>query len=577
MKKSKQFICMALALTAVFLIAGCTEKLAGNTSETGNAVTASLYNPGGSPTVHAKIRFIPINYNPRTGGLGKIAAKVDSATTDANGTYTAKLDTGAYNVLAAGDSGVVYQDSIVVVKDSTVRPPADTLKSPGSIRGVVRLQPGDDARKVFILAMGTNTFSWPEDAAGNFALADMAEGKYKVRIMSILDNYDVLDTSLEIRSGKSDSLADTIVLPYTGIPVSVGLKISYDTLKQIVTLTWNKPVNGRKVVSYSIYRKRSDSTDFVKINGGVTDTIFSDSTGVQDQTYEYRVAAVDSNTTEGTKSAGVSVKVVGAFSLIDSIGGEGTQNGQFAGANDVTALSNGNIVVLDYNRHYAQIFDSNGVFLKRFGQEGNSNGQFQNPIAITQDDSNQVYILDEIGGRVQEFDKDGNFKRMWTVGQFCRGVKYVKNKIYVASRYPSGLLTINTISDSVKLDSIPNIEPYGIDFENISQTLFIVDNLNNRVIQTDTIGNILKSWGSLGNKLGKFDYPTYLKFFSNDRIYITDSKNKRVQMFNSNGEVIASLGLGIFSYPQGIALSGSKIIYVADLYNFQVYKFSVNF
>ena len=175
---------------------------------------------------------------------------MDSTTTDASGNYAAKLDTGTYNVLAAGDSGVVYQDSITVVKDSTVHPPADTLKAPGSIRGIIRLQPGDDARTVFILFMGTNVLNMPEDAIGNFSVANMAEGTYRVRFLTTLDAYVPKDTVLSASAGRTDSVPHDIVLQYTGIPVAGGFMFSYDTLKQIVTLTWNKPTTGRKISGY---------------------------------------------------------------------------------------------------------------------------------------------------------------------------------------------------------------------------------------------------------------------------------------------------------------------------------------
>ncbi len=128
--RSKLFIAV-LCLTLPFM--ACVKNIAGGSTETTNpAVSAMLYNPGGSPAAHAKVRFYPINYNPRTGGLAKtLAAVVDSTTTDASGNYTAKLDTGTYNVLAAGDSGVVYQDSITVVKDSTRSPARGHAESAG--------------------------------------------------------------------------------------------------------------------------------------------------------------------------------------------------------------------------------------------------------------------------------------------------------------------------------------------------------------------------------------------------------------------------------------------------------------
>jgi len=206
-----------------------------------------------------------------------------------------------------------------VIKDSTVHPAADTLGAPGSIRGVVRLQPGDDARTVFMLFLGTNIWATPDDSTGRFTAANMAGGTYRVRILTTLDLYVPKDTVLSVTAGKVDTLPHDIVLQYTGIPVPNGLKISYDTLKQIVTLTWNKPTTGRTVAGYDIYRKRQDSTSFVKIAGVVADTVYKDSTAIQDQTYEYRVTMMDSNGTEGVKSAAVSIKVVGALILTDSI------------------------------------------------------------------------------------------------------------------------------------------------------------------------------------------------------------------------------------------------------------------
>ena len=116
-----------------------------------------LRNPGGSPAKNAKVVFYPVNYNPHTGGLDKTAttATPDSTTTDNNGNYTITLDTGTYNMLANGDSGLAYQDSITTIKGDTVKPPPDTLKPAGTIQGIIQMQPGDDPRTVFILFMGT--------------------------------------------------------------------------------------------------------------------------------------------------------------------------------------------------------------------------------------------------------------------------------------------------------------------------------------------------------------------------------------------------------------------------------------
>ena len=100
-----KFIWFVATVIWLFLFVTCTNNVANNSTKTGNRSTlAMLYNPGGSPAVHAKIWFYPINYNPHTGGLAKKLAIMDSTTTNANGNYSIILDTGIYNVLAAGDS-----------------------------------------------------------------------------------------------------------------------------------------------------------------------------------------------------------------------------------------------------------------------------------------------------------------------------------------------------------------------------------------------------------------------------------------------------------------------------------------
>jgi hypothetical protein len=111
--------------------------------------------------------------------------------------------------------------------------------------------------------------------------------KYKVRILTATPNYSVMDTSLNITAGKDSVLADTIRLQFKGIPVVTGLKISYNTLKQIVTLTWIK-ADTSLVASYNVYRRNVDSnTILTRINASpITDTSYIDHTLSKNATYE---------------------------------------------------------------------------------------------------------------------------------------------------------------------------------------------------------------------------------------------------------------------------------------------------
>ena len=288
-----KYASLASLAVCLFLFVTCTNNVAGNSIKKGNpTASAMLRNPGGSPAVNAKVRFFPINYNPRTGGLAKKLAAMDSATTDSTGNYSVNLDTGTYNVLASGDSGMMYQDSLTVTKDSAIHPPADTLKTPGGLRGRVRLQPGDDARTVFILFMGTNTWGTPDDTSGKFIVANMAQGTYRVRVLTTLDAYVPKDTVLSVAAGIVDSLPHDIVLQYTGIPGPAGLKVSYDTLRQMVILAWTG-ADTSLISGYNVYRaiKGQNFSLITQSPLPGTVTTYSDSTVSVGNTYAYTVVS----------------------------------------------------------------------------------------------------------------------------------------------------------------------------------------------------------------------------------------------------------------------------------------------
>jgi hypothetical protein len=323
MKMSRSYKIVLTGLFAVIALLhfNCVNNSAGTGTETEN-VTAMLYNPGGTPAAHVKVRFYPIHYNPRTGGLAKnLATTVDSATTDAAGNYTVKLDTGTYNVLAASDSGVVYQDSITMGTDSTIHPPSDTLRQPGGLRGRVRLQPGDDARTVFILFMGTNTWGIPDDSIGKFTVRGLAEGTYRVRILSWLDAYVPKDTVLSVTAGRVDSLTHDIVLQYTGIPGPTGLRISYDTLRQTVFLSWDA-ADTSLISGYNVYRSIKGQNFSLITQTPLPDTVttYRDSTVSVGSTYAYRIVSWMASGEESRKvnNPGDTVKAVSS-SLVTSV------------------------------------------------------------------------------------------------------------------------------------------------------------------------------------------------------------------------------------------------------------------
>lgn len=412
----KLFCCLCAVFISGLLVVQCVDKptqTAGTGSGTGNAkVSGRIYNPDSTPAKHAKVFFIAVDNNPY--GAAKTLAVADSVFTDSTGWYgTNDLPADTYNVFATGvTDSLGFQDSIPFNGDTTVVPP-DTLGKPGSIRGFIKLQPGDDPTKIIPIIMGSNKFTFV-GASADFALADLAEGTYQVRFFSTLDNYDNLDTTLSVISGKDSLLTDSIELELK-IPIPTGLKISYDTLKQIVTLSWDR-MDPAKVKGYNVYRKRSDSAEVLLNQAApITDTFYVDSTGIQDQAYIYSVASVSLSDEIGMKAGGDSVTIASAFKLITIFGnGTGTGQGYFRGLGAITVDLNGYIFCSDVADRRIQKFDSLGSYLLEWGSIGTGLGQFAGEITdIAIDSFGNVYALDGESKRVQKFDNSGNYLTEW--------------------------------------------------------------------------------------------------------------------------------------------------------------------
>jgi hypothetical protein len=269
------------------LFAACNNMLTGGSTETSSKVASMLYNPGGSPAAYATVRFCLHDYNPRSD-----SGAIDSTTTDTNGNYAVRLDAGTYTITANSDSGMAYRDSIAAKGGVTVHPPVCTLKTPGTLQGVVQLQPGDDARTVFILFLGTNFYTTPDDAAGNFTTEPMSGGKYRVRILTTIPDYQVMDTSFTITAGSDSVMADTIRLKYAGIPMPKNLAVSYDTLHQTVVVSWDMP-DTSLLSGYNVYRsiKGQNFSLVTQTPLPKTQTVYYDTGLTVGTVYEYRVVS----------------------------------------------------------------------------------------------------------------------------------------------------------------------------------------------------------------------------------------------------------------------------------------------
>jgi sugar lactone lactonase YvrE len=153
------------------------------------------------------------------------------------------------------------------------------------------------------------------------------------------------------------------------------------------------------------------------------------------------------------------------------------------------------VYVTDTLRDRVYILDSDGRVIRSFGQHGGENGEFNLPTEVHVK-TGTVAVVDAMNFRVQLFDLEGKFLGMiGTTGDPRSGIYR-----------PKGI---------------------GIDSEG---HIYLVEGQRGLVNVFDREGHLLYNFGN-GTGFGEFLLPTGLFIDRNDRVYLADSYNHRVQMF----------------------------------------------
>ena len=519
-------------------IISCSEKdtIAGNGTQTGNPMIAGvLYNKDGSRAVQARVKFIPVDFKPGA-GLRKTLAVNDTTTTDDNGRYEIdSLPANTYNLFFSGNGNLAYRDSVTVREGYHITIESDTLKAPGSLHGKIQMQSGDNPLTVSILFLGTMVWSAPDDSTGTFDVMNLAEGDYRVRFLSILDAYTPKDTTLHVVAGKVDTLAHDIVLQYNGIPVPNGLRFTYDTLHEAVSLFWNKPTAGKPVKSYNVYRRHQDSTAFASVKNGVIDTRYTDSTGIQDQVYEYRIAAIDTEETEGVKSSGIFV-CIASYLSVDALFSQcsGPYVGPFGYMSAMAFNRDGMVYVIDKSKQIVQVFDTNFVFIRQLSDTSILRG----PVGIAIGGDGRVFVAD--AGKISSIGYISDIFMFNQTGD-------LEKKLSVEDTD-----NIDT-SKGLGLNAVWN---FAVD----SKDRIILGALKGqRIVICDTSGAILHQWDGNTEGKGNFDITSSIATDWMDNIYIADYKNTGIYIYDSSGTFIKMLTITGKNAPVGPISGGIAI------------------
>ena len=159
--------------------------------------------------------------------------------------------------------------------------------------------------------------------------------------------------------------------------------------------------------------------------------------------------------------------------------------------------------------------------------------------------------------------------------------KIDKGEIYFTDSQNNKIYELNS-DNKVAVEFASNIKlnkPTGIAYSEKSKSLFVCETGSHRILEIDLKGKINNILGIRGINEGEFNFPTYIWIDKEGLIYIVDSINFRVQIFDHEYNLISAFGeagdgTGYLARPKGIATDSYGHIYIVDalFHNVQVFN-----
>lgn len=114
------------------------------------------------------------------------------------------------------------------------------------------------------------------------------------------------------------------------------------------------------------------------------------------------------------------------------------------------------------------------------------------------------------------------------------------------------------------------VRPTGIARDPIRGEVYVADSAAHDIKVFDDAGRLKRLLGSRGRDAGQFNAPTHLAF-RNDRLYVSDTLNARVQVLAADGQPLSAIGqrglyIGNLTRPKGVAVDARDNVYVVESY-----------
>ena len=200
---------------------------------------------------------------------------------------------------------------------------------------------------------------------------------------------------------------------------------------------------------------------------------------------------------------------------------------------------------------------------------------FTQVAGVAVDSRDKVYVYNRGEHPLIIFDRDGNFLTSWGEGVLTHGGHGIfidaDDYVYLADRAmqtvmkftPEGerLLTLGTVGQANEGKPFNNLTDIAL---SPSGEIYVSDGYGNSLVHRFSAdGTLLLSWGEPGSEAGQFNLPHSVWVDRQERVYVADRENHRIQIFTSEGEFI-TMWTG-FRQPTDLFIDADDNLYIPEL------------
>jgi iron(III) transport system permease protein len=273
----------------------------------------------------------------------------------------------------------------------------------------------------------------------------------------------------------------------------------------------------------------------------------------------------------------------------------------------------GNIIVIEPHYQRLNYFSPDGQLLAQWGEKGTNAGQLIMPRAVAVNSRGEIFVS-EYGQveRIQKFAplsplintplqrggaaamvESNRFSGLPTVPDTAKAVPSpssaadtrLKPGVNETSQQPASAGASSELIQHPRLLAVIGHagtgpgefnRPEGL-WIDAQDRLYVADSCNHRIQVFSSDGKFLRTYGRPGKGKGELSYPYDICVDGVGRQYVCEFGNSRIQVFDANDQPLEIIGgpgadPGQFANPWGVALDSAGDLYVADSQNHRVQK-----